>query len=179
MQLVHWIFCYCLVFVHVCSEKVLRLHEWHSTYDARFHGIDGHVPTLIKDGTPIAYTIGTRAKDKSSHQLNVHICVDNNPYWVLETLTDIKFVALSIQPYKGSQSLATISANDRCPQLNTGSIELLFRPLMYHVRDVHSATVLDTWITDTQFQPLQSSDQLKYCVALSRKSMVSIFYACS
>jgi len=161
--------------MHVRSERVLRLQEWHSGYDHAFHGIHNHVPTLIHNGAPIAYTIGTRKADMEVHLINAIFDIDDSPFWVVETLIDIKFLHLKALPFIKKSSLYSISAQDRCPQLDAYSKEMLFPPLMYHVKDVHSAIVIDAWITDTQFQKLSNLDQLKYCVALSRQSLVSIY----
>ena len=130
MQCVLWILCYLVVIIPVWPKTFIHLHEWNSVYTPTYHGIDGRVPTLLKDGMPIAYTKGTRAVDRQEHIMHIHIGVDNNPYWVLETPIDVKFVDLTTQPFISSKSLAEISADDRCPQLDTASRDLLFTPLM-------------------------------------------------
>jgi len=173
MQSVLWILGYCFLFIPVHPQTFIHLHEWHSAYDSRFHGIAEHVPTTLKDGAPIAYTVGRRATEKANHILHVHIGADNCPYWILETPTDVKFIGLNIQSFKKSQSLSAISADDRCPQLDASSLELLFPPLIYHVKEKYSAT-FSAWIDDALFQQLTNIDKLKYCVALSRQAMVSI-----
>ena len=160
------------LFALVCSDKVLHLHEWHSTYDSRFHGIAEHVPTTLKEGAHITYTTGRRASEMQSHILHVHIGLDNNPFWVLETPTDLKFVDLKSQSFKSSKSLVGTSADDRCPQLDDVSLKLLLPRLIYHVKEKYSATYT-TWITDDIFQKLIYVDKVKYCAALSRQSMVS------
>ena len=109
-----------------------------------------------------------------NHILNVHTADDNKPYWVLETLTDFKFVGLNPTAFKKSPKLSTISAEDRCPQLQPESRELLFSPFMYHVKALYSKEFLEPWINEDKFQQLMQSNQLKYCVALSRQAMVRL-----
>ena len=125
---------------------------------------------------PIPYTTGTRATDKESHLLHAHIAEDNNPYWVMETLIDFKFLDLKAKAFNKSPTLSTILAQDRCPQLDQASRERLFSPLLYHVKEIYSHYVLEAFVSESHFNKLVNLDQLKYCVALSRQSMVSFSF---
>ena len=108
------------------------------------------------------------------HILNVHTEDDANPYWILESTTDIKFVGLMPTPCKKSPNYSSISAENRCPQLQPESRELLFSPFMYHVKALYSKEFPEPWINEDKFQQLIQLNQLKYCVALSRHDMVRL-----
>ena len=84
MLLVSWILVSLVLLTPVCSDKVLRLHEWYSDYVPAFHSIIGHLPTSLKDSKPIAYVIGSRRDNVENHILNVYTA---DPYWVLESTT--------------------------------------------------------------------------------------------
>ena len=78
----------------------------------------------------------------------------------LKTLTDFKFVDVKAKAHQGSKSTQgqAINAEDRCPQLDPGSSDRLFAPLMYHVRTTYAADFPEAWITDAQFQSLDNID---------------------
>jgi hypothetical protein len=94
----------------------------------------------------------------------------------LKTLTDFKFVDVKAKAHQGSKSMQgqAINAEDRCPQLQPESRELLFSPFMYHVKALYSKEFLEPWINEDKFQQLIQLNQLKYCVALSRHDMVRL-----
>ena len=175
MLLPSWVLLYWVLFAPVCAQTAIHLHEWHSVSSNSLNIIHGHVPTLIKDGTPISYTIGSKKSRRAVSTLKVDIDADANPYWILESTTDMKFVGLKPTPFKKSPNYSSISAEDRCPQLQPESRELLFSPFMYHVKALYSKEFLEPWINEDKFQQLIQINQLKYCVALSRQAMVHLF----
>jgi hypothetical protein len=76
----------------------------------------------------------------------------------LKTLTDFKFVDVKAKAHQGSKSMQAINGEDICPQLDPGSSDRLFAPLMYHVRTTYAADFPEAWITDAQFQSLDNVD---------------------
>ena len=121
MLLVSWILGSLVLLTPVCADKVLHLHEWYSDYVPAFHSIIGHVPASLKDSKSIAYVIGSRRDNVENHILNVNTADDANPYWILESTTDVKFVGLISTPFKKSPNQSSISAEDRCQQLQPES----------------------------------------------------------
>ena len=67
-------------------------------------------------------------------------CTWKGTYWVLDSITDVKFVGLNPLPYDNSDKLIRLKAKDRCPQLDEDSMAKITTSYLYKAK-VPSAAI--------------------------------------